>query len=134
MFLFVFHKLQRGNPSPIKLLSLSGQKHIHELIPALQSLIDASRRTSSSPLGRTGTTQRGLLIISSNLDNSVRGNATSPLGNNRLALSSFCITEFSLSCCRPESFDWPPCCTGAVLLGGAESPPVPPRTETVILQ
>ena len=46
-------------------------------VPSLLSLMEASRRTSSSPRGRTGTTHRGRLIISSSLASSTWGNSGS---------------------------------------------------------
>lgn len=40
------------------------------ILPSLQSLVAASNKISSSPLGKTGTTHRGRFIISSNFVNS----------------------------------------------------------------
>ena len=46
-------------------------------VPSLQSFIAASSKTSSSPLGRTGTTHLSLLIISSSLANACTGKSGS---------------------------------------------------------
>ncbi|CAN8021662.1 unnamed protein product, partial [Ixodes persulcatus] len=48
--------------------------------PSLQRVMAASRRTSSSPLASTGTTQRGRLIISSRRASSATGNSGSSEG------------------------------------------------------
>ena len=57
--------------------------------PLLQRFMEASRSISSSHFGRTGTTQRVLLIISSNLANSLTGKYGSPVAGSNHASSSF---------------------------------------------
>ena len=77
-------------------------------LPFLHMAMAASRSISSSPLGRTGTTHLGLLIISSSLANSASGNSC-------ISFNEPTEPSMSCSCSAPSPPPDSSCCTGTGL-------------------